>query len=149
MSAAGIPRESFSFPRQNDRSSSPPRFLPPLTGGEPREPLAQRGVSILIDNSNGHAQSVITRMANELWPRVYIGQEEADKPEEDRFSLSPSRPATTLTASPVSPAAFRNTVTCESCRKLTDCNSASRYNGYSSPIDRDRSMMQARKEWFD
>ena len=31
---------------------------------------------------------------------------------------------------------FRNTVTRESCRKLTDWNSASRYNGYSAWIDR-------------
>lgn len=34
---------------------------------------------------------------------------------------------------------FRNTVTRESCRKLTDWNSASRYNGYSMSIDPDRS----------
>jgi len=30
---------------------------------------------------------------------------------------------------------FRNTVTCESCYKLIDWNSVSRYNGYSLPID--------------
>ena len=29
---------------------------------------------------------------------------------------------------------FRNTVTCESCHKLIDWNSASRYNGYPLPI---------------
>lgn len=39
---------------------------------------------------------------------------------------------------------FRNTVTRESCRKLTDWNSASRYNGYSAWIDRSGSRPPTR-----
>lgn len=70
--------------------------------------------------------------------------------ERDEWSPSRSSWYTTTALTALSPPlifTFRNTVTCESCRKLTDWNSASRYNGYSSPIespDRPRSNARAR-----
>lgn len=82
----------------------------------------QRKHRYLSDNSNGYSRSAITEIDDESCSRGRIDLRERE-PRAPGEQQCPSR------SSPAPPSLFHNTVT---CRKLTDWNSASRYNGYSS-----------------